>query len=189
MHRQFLPSATSHYIRCVEIDQYFGSHKADQIALTPPTKLSRSSFRGREPAWGAALTRERKGIPKRARSEREVLPVIAKRHEAPTQRPARNRNDHREAIRNGIERIQARLSSLHKITASRIATAASRRPRNDREKLRGIRKRFATDPESPAIGFRDAYGVPEADAKEGRQWIFERFVSLRADSEESRSAT
>ena len=40
MRWRYLPSATSHYIRCVKIDQYFGSVEAQIISFSSPYEFS-----------------------------------------------------------------------------------------------------------------------------------------------------
>jgi len=51
MHQRYLPSATSHYIRCGQIDQYFRSAKAQIIT----SFVARRNFAGTSPLAVSSL--------------------------------------------------------------------------------------------------------------------------------------
>ena len=125
MHWRYLPSATSHYIRCRKIDQHFGSCKPDQIDFGPPQKLSRSRFRDTEPAWIASKGNQYKGIAKRTRNCLEILQVIAKHREEPPNYSIRTKGVHCETSRKDETLILFTDYELRQKMVSWIAQGAS----------------------------------------------------------------
>lgn len=102
-----MPSATSHYIRCLAIDQHFRTQKADRKAFHPSRKLTRTALRGKRSAFYPAkqkqqttqridseITTKHFGVSRRTkkrpgRDHREVRAATTKNPEKPTRQTSR----------------------------------------------------------------------------------------------------
>lgn len=142
MHQLLMPSATSHYIRCLAIDQHFGTQKAYSRAVHPTRKLARTALRGAKPALVLRKTNHQKATTKRQRNQREILLAITKHPEAIQKQAPRSCSFYREEPRKAQKAIQATTWKDEQNTQVRLRGNASRHPEQPFEKLRGIRKCF-----------------------------------------------
>ena len=102
-----MPSATSHYIRCLAIDQHFRTQKADRKAFHPSRKLARTALRvkdqlsmrqnknnKRQQRRDSEITTKHFGVSRTTkkrpgRDHREVRAATAKNPEKPTRQTSR----------------------------------------------------------------------------------------------------
>ena len=147
-----MPSATSHYIRCLAIDQHFRTQKADRKAFHHTRKLARKALQGTRSALGAANSKPQKLSAKSPRNHPEAIRDTSNNQEEIPKQPPRSWGFDQEASRKTHNATPENTLSRTRNIQHQVRSHTSWHREIYHEELLVIRKRFA-------IPLRNHFGV------------------------------